>query len=253
MAITDLIAIPQRINRGLSDPRQATMISLLGVPRDRLDDECRDATNPKLLALLVTEKVGPFKVRGLRPAVASLREVLADVRNEAPDVHEGLGTQGMLCVRHVRGNPSRISNHAWGTAIDIQLNGVLDQRGDGRVQEGLARIAPIFHRHGWFWGAGFDTEDGMHFGVSEELIRQWVAEGVLDGNPLPPDGLLSLGDSGPEVRALQEALNAQGADLVVDGRFDPRTHAAVMAFQASHGLTVDGVAGPKTKGALGLA
>jgi hypothetical protein len=78
----------------------------------------------------------------------------------------------MLCARFVRGSTTAISNHAWGTAIDLTLDGVLDRRGDGRVQVGLTRIAPIFNRHSWFWGAGFRTEDAMHFEGSDELIRR---------------------------------------------------------------------------------
>jgi len=58
-----------------------------------------------------------------------------------------------------------------------------------------------------------------------------------------------------DVRALQTALNAHGANpsLTVDGDFGPLTTAAVKAFQASHGLTVDGLVGPQTMAALGLS
>src|SRR5712691_13388414 len=92
-----------------------------------------------------TEDVGPFRVTGLAPAVSSLREVMAEIRQAEPDVFAGLGSSGMLCARLVRGSATAISNHSWGTAIDLNLNGVLDARGNNRVQEGLARIAPIFN------------------------------------------------------------------------------------------------------------
>jgi hypothetical protein len=36
-----------------------------------------------------------------------------------------------------------ISNHAWGTAIDLRLNSLPDRRGDNRVQQGLVQIAPF--------------------------------------------------------------------------------------------------------------
>jgi len=66
---------------------------------------------------------------------------------------------------------------------------------------------------------------------------------------------LERGSAGPEVRALQQRLNERGASppLAVDGEFGPRTEAAVVAFQTAHGLQPDGVVGPLTRAALGLA
>ena len=58
------------------------------------------------------------------------------------------------------------------------------------------------------------------------------------------------GATGSNVTALQELLNANGADLVVDGEFGPLTEAAVKAYQEQQGLTVDGIAGPNTMGKL---
>jgi hypothetical protein len=208
--------------------------------------------NPALLRLMVTETVGPLRVTGLRPAIESLRTVVADIEREHPDVHAALGTAGMHCARFVRNSTTTISNHSWGTAIDLTLQGVLDQRGDDKVQVGLARIAPLFNRHGWFWGADFGTEDAMHFEISDETIRAWHASGLFGNTPNPPsEPMLSLGDRGPEVRKLQEKLNEHGASLVVDGVFGRGTQAAVMAFQAANGLQVDGVVGRKTWAALG--
>ena len=93
----------------------------------------------------------------------------------------------------------------------------------------------------------------MHFEISDQLIREWHATGVFGTRPgAPPDPALSLGDRGPEVRLLQEKLNASGAHLEVDGDFGRNTLAAVMAFQAAHGLDVDGIVGPQTRRALGL-
>ena len=50
------------------------------------------------------------------------------------------------------------------------------------------------------------------------------------------------GDKGQEVEKLQLALG----DLVADGDFGPATEKAVKAYQSSHGLTSDGIAGTKT-------
>ena len=65
-------------------------------------------------------------------------------------------------------------------------------------------------------------------------------------------GLLRAGSRGASVRALQEALNGQGASLAVDGIFGRATRAAVVRYQASAGLTPDGLVGPRTRESLGL-
>ncbi|HBP22875.1 MAG TPA: hypothetical protein DEA08_34485 [Planctomycetes bacterium] len=63
--------------------------------------------------------------------------------------------------------------------------------------------------------------------------------------------LLRRGSRGPTVAALQQALTQEGYPLSADGIFGIRTEAAVRAFQGSRGLSVDGVVGPATAGALG--
>lgn len=253
MAITDLIDIPAGINVGVHSAKQITMLSLLGNPRGSFDQTCRPVTNPGLAALMRTESVGPFRVTGLLPAVESLREVLAEIKGNDSEVFKALGTAGMQCGRFVRGSTTSISNHSWGTAIDLTLDGQLDQPGNGKVQVGMARIAPIFNSRGWFWGVAFPREDGMHFELSDEKIRELHASGIF-GTPSPrqPDPALSLGDQGPEVRALQARLVALGADLEVDGDFGRNTLAAVMDFQSKKGLDVDGIVGPQTLRALGI-
>ncbi|MBM7499820.1 cell wall-associated NlpC family hydrolase [Brachybacterium muris] len=61
---------------------------------------------------------------------------------------------------------------------------------------------------------------------------------------------LRWGSRGGNVADLQSGLNQNGANIAVDGKFGPRTHAAVKDFQRSNGLLVDGVVGPQTRGAL---
>jgi hypothetical protein len=253
MVLTRLIRIPTTINVDVTPARQATMLALLGNPRSQYDDVCREVTNTKLKALMTLASIGPFRVQGLTPAVESLKRVFEDVRVLQPDVYEGLGTAGMLCARLVRGSRQSISNHSWGTAIDLTLDGVLDARGDNQVQEGLSRIAPIFNQHGWFWGAGFRIEDAMHFEAGDGLIRRWHTNGRLGATVARlPDPLLTVGDRGPDVVALQRRLNELGAAITEDGVFGTGTHAAVMAFQAEHGLRPDGAVGSQTRAALQL-
>jgi D-alanyl-D-alanine carboxypeptidase/Putative peptidoglycan binding domain len=253
MALTTLVPIPPNINSGLTSARQATMLALLGSPRSSFNQDCQPVTHPVLKSLIVSRNFGGFHVNGLRPAVDSLEAVLADVRIARPDIFAALGTAGMLCARNQRNSSTAISNHSWGTAIDLTLNGVLDSRGDGKVQRGLAEIFPIFNHHGWYWGAAFGTEDGMHFEVSEQMIRKWASSGLLSGaKQKPPKPLLVLGDRGPEVALLQQKLNtALGRSMSPDGVFGHDTFIAVVAFQGSKGLTPDGAVGAKTWDALG--
>ena len=250
--LTDLIGIPSGVNAGVSSAKQTTMLTLLGNPRSDYTTECQDIENPALRRLVVFDDVGPFRVRGLKPAVDSLRAILEEAAMQAAPVHAALGSAGMLCARLVRGSTTSISNHSWGTAIDVTVAGVLDRRGDGLVQIGLTMLAPIFNRHGWFWGAGFRTEDAMHFEAGDGLIRRWHAEGKLGDGVAVPDLVLTLGDRGPDVRELQEKLKSLGAQVMVDGDFGPATRAAVIAFQSTRGVTPDGVVGPRTRALLGL-
>jgi peptidoglycan hydrolase-like protein with peptidoglycan-binding domain len=63
------------------------------------------------------------------------------------------------------------------------------------------------------------------------------------------------GSSGPQVEALQKALNAAGIQppLEVNGTCGPEMEAAIRKFQAEHGCAVDGLVGPETMGALDAA
>ena len=58
---------------------------------------------------------------------------------------------------------------------------------------------------------------------------------------------LQRGSDGARVRSLQQALNAKGWHLVVDGDFGPATEHAVRVFQRHHHLEADGIYGPATE------
>ena len=78
--------------------------------------------------------------------------------------------------------------------------------------------------------------------------QTWAAMGAT--NPAPSALRLSLiqqGSSGPQVTLLQQKLG-----IPADGIFGPQTNAAVRNFQQSHHLSVDGIVGPNTWGALGV-
>jgi peptidoglycan hydrolase-like protein with peptidoglycan-binding domain len=65
--------------------------------------------------------------------------------------------------------------------------------------------------------------------------------------------VLRIGSRGPEVRALQERLNAQlrpSPNLTPDGVYGQLTRGAVLRFQQANWLVEDGEAGPCTQNAL---
>ena len=65
--------------------------------------------------------------------------------------------------------------------------------------------------------------------------------------------VLCQGSSGSESPNLQAQLQDLGfSPGPIDGNFGPATEAAVLAFQQSMDLLADGIAGPRTQGALGL-
>jgi peptidoglycan hydrolase-like protein with peptidoglycan-binding domain len=178
--LAELIALPSKstMNVGLSAVSNAYMIQKLGQPRPEggYTQAGGPVTNPKLKKAMATMDVGPFKATGLRPAVSSLAAVFADVKRLHPDVYSALSTGGMLNCRLQRNSKTAISNHSWGTAIDLGLAGHgVDPRGDNKVYFGLAAIAHVFNDHGWYWGASFRTEDAMHFEASKRLIDTWAA------------------------------------------------------------------------------
>jgi len=72
------------------------------------------------------------------------------------------------------------------------------------------------------------------------------------GNPYKePTKNVRLNSKGNDVRWLQYALNSKGGyKLIVDGVAGNLTIGAVMDWQKKNGLTVDGIAGPKTIASL---
>lgn len=95
-------------------------------------------------------------------------------------------------------------------------------------------------------------QDGM---VGTEVRMAFEAHGIILPAYIAPDMTmpegfdrqLSIGKTGMDVHALQEALIAQGYLAgEPDQVYGRHTRSAVRAFQADQGLKVDGVAGPET-------
>ena len=96
--------------------------------------------------------------------------------------------------------------------------------------------------------------DGLFGPVTKSKVEHFQSV-----NGLTVDGLVGAqtwpkliiqvqqGSTGQAVRAVQALLNGKfGYSLSVDGIFGPDTNAAVKDYQSDHGLTSDGIVGPKT-------
>jgi D-alanyl-D-alanine carboxypeptidase-like protein len=174
-----LIADRLNVNKGLEVSSSRYLADKLGRPREVMTQNCEPMTNERLVAQLVTEDVGPIRVQMLRPAVDSLRRVFETVRKADPDLYDRINTSGSLCVREIRGVANSISTHSFGMAVDLNIDGHLDNFTDGKTQLGLTILADFFHAEGWVWGAGFNREDSMHFEVSRKQFDEWLAQGML--------------------------------------------------------------------------
>ena len=216
-----LVARPDlaTVNEDLSSAKDTTMISELGSPSVGLTAaECRNPlASDNVRALLETRNFGKFEVTGIAPALDSLQEIMDTVHAQNAPLFEAVGSVGMLCVRLRRptsGAPSNLpSNHSWGTAIDITIDGVADTVADGRVQQGIVDLIPFFNDAGWFWGGGFSSEDDTHFEVADETITDWSGGGKFLVTPPTPPPAGSV-PAGPVSEAqgrqfLIAAMNAQ--------------------------------------------
>jgi peptidoglycan hydrolase-like protein with peptidoglycan-binding domain len=98
--------------------------------------------------------------------------------------------------------------------------------------------------------------------ISMQTFRNWLREDGADFTESPPPSptyvagtrqreILSRGDQGDDIRALQERLNELGfLPGRIDGIFGPQTADAVMRFQRTASISVDGIVGPETRKAL---
>ena len=101
----------------------------------------------------------------------------------------------------------------------------------------------------------FTGEDGAVIAVMEIDLKQLDADYIwqnyhgLQGTPSPEKYIvLRPGDSGDDVKELQDALAKQGYyQGAIDGLYSDAVISAVIAFQKAHQLMDDGIAGPDTR------
>lgn len=124
----------------------------------------------------------------------------------------------------------------------------------------LTESSIICHSEGHARGIASNHGDVMHWfpihGKSMDTFRADVKALLTDAEPEYTLGMRILreGCTGEDVRALQILLKAKGYDLGtagpnkdgVDGKYGPKTKAAVRSYQHAENLKEDGVAGHDT-------
>jgi hypothetical protein len=162
------------------------------------------------------------------------------------------------------------SNHGWGLAVDwaIDADGDLEFEWPPKSldRNAINWLLKNAGRFGWSWE---DQTEPWHLRyvagdrIPEAVLAYERGNGVApapEENPLvaiaaaiadAKTKVLRNGSRGDAVKWLQIGLNQRaGEALRVDGQFGPRTETAVRRFQRARGLTIDGVVGPTTWGAL---
>jgi len=177
------------INVDVQSAQENTMISALGSPKlplTTVDQPERASELVKALSRSSVKVCAHVVVTGIKPALESLNGILQEAfrseKTAGHDLESVLGTEGMLNVRYRKptsGKPStKISNHAWGTAIDFKILGhSAPGNTGGKIPRFVASLLPFFNKAEWYSGIGFN--DTMHFEVSDGLIRKWAKGGLL--------------------------------------------------------------------------
>lgn len=158
--------------------------------------------------------------------------------------------------RSIIGNHT-LSNHASGTAVDLNWNshpmgkrGTFSAKEQAEIKEILRELDGVVR-----WGGNYVSRpDDMHFEIVgsqsavERVARSLTNPGTKTAKPVTSI-TLEKGDEGPRVRALQSGLNKVFpiySDLKVDGDFGTATERVVKEFQRRSGLDDDGIVGRKT-------
>lgn len=119
----------------------------------------------------------------------------------------------------------------------------LDVEGDpGEAQADSAGKSFRAWAQGGFEGAAPSLQPASG---GEARMHRHHTVGGWNGQPV-----LRQGSNGHQVRSLQTLLNAHGIRVSVDGSFSARTRQALMTFQRSVGIVVDGIAGRGTASRL---
>lgn len=158
--------------------------------------------------------------------------------------------------REIRGSSSVLSNHASGTALD--LNATKHPLGTDPAKTftptQITAIRKILRDCGGAlrWGGDYTgRKDPMHLEViapTQRCAQVLLNLHVADNKPAGRWPTIRRGSVGPAVETIQRFLGVQP----VSGVFGPLTETAVRKYQQMRGLTADGICGPATWQETGL-
>jgi hypothetical protein len=139
-------------------------------------------------------------------------------------------------------------------ASQFDLRALLDRRVLVSVAVGSVFLLAVLAALGAFSGGGHPATVGTTTTSPSQPAATTSTTTPVRPKLPPPAAPLKPGDTGAQVKVLQRALASLGFLAgVADGQYGPATKRAVLAFQKAHGLTGDGIFGPKTLQALTVA
>jgi len=237
---------------------QATMsfqTSILGDPGDncRNNADCVHcghctAESAHLREHIGQVDLGPFSIQILRPFGDLLKTIFDEVKEARPELFWSLRTAGANCCRppKISGvvRVGSLSNHAWGSAIDLYYGDSIDAQGDDQAQAGLFALSSYMNAKKIYWGAAFGTEDAMHFEPSRELLIDWVCEGKfphissVPGHPC--DGRTASNEASDEdVEEAQNESESPDSGVVDDASHDSMDEYLASASNANQEYTTE--------------
>ena len=172
-------------------------------------------------------------------------------------------TSGYRCpIHNKRIGGATGSRHSKGDAADIVVSGVAPREVAKYAESIGIKGIGLYETNADGHFTHVDTRDVKSFWYGQNEAKRTTFGGSTPApNPSPApapkpsvnNNVLSIGDTGENVRKLQEQLVKLGYNVGYngpDGDFGSKTYAAVIDFQRKHNLDDDGIVGPLTENAI---
>jgi hypothetical protein len=143
------------------------------VTNDFEDDKIARVDVPEVIGIKDAPRSG--KLRFHSAGAAQLAGLWAAWRRKKLLKHI-LSFDGAYAPRFIRCNNTSLSNHAFGTAFDINAdeNPLGAQPALSGRRGCVFELVPVAHQFGFYWGGHFSRRDGMHFEIAKILSQSEV-------------------------------------------------------------------------------